>query len=113
MTPVFIINNPIPLKINNPLPFIINNPIPSIIKTPVPFIINNPVPFIINNPIPFVINNPIPFIINNPITAGPALFSGRLRAFGKCTNGVAFSKGSPNLASVRLNLWENSTSHLF
>ena len=36
--------------------------------------------------------------------AGPALFRGRLRAFGKCTNGVAFSKGRPNLASVRLTL---------
>ena len=38
--------------------------------------------------------------------AGPALFRGRLRAFGKCTNGVAFSKGRPNLASVRLTLSE-------
>ena len=28
--------------------------------------------------------------------AGPVLFHGRLRAFGKCTNGVAFSKGRPN-----------------
>ena len=36
--------------------------------------------------------------------AGPALFRGRFRAFGKCTNGVAFSKGRPNLASVRLTL---------
>ena len=36
------------------------------------------------------------------ILAGPALFRGRLRAFGKCTNGVAFSKGRPNLAGVRL-----------
>ena len=36
--------------------------------------------------------------------AGPALFRGRLRAFGKCTNGVAFLKGRPNLASVRLTL---------
>ena len=36
--------------------------------------------------------------------AGPVLFRGRLRAFGKCTNGVAFSKGRPNLASVRLTL---------
>ena len=36
--------------------------------------------------------------------AGPALFCGRLRAFGKCTNGVAFLKGRPNLASVRLTL---------
>ena len=38
------------------------------------------------------------------VLAGPALFHGRLRAFGKCTNGVAFSKGRPNLASVRLTL---------
>ena len=38
--------------------------------------------------------------------AGPALFRGRLRAFGKCTNGVAFSKGRLNLASVRLTLME-------
>ena len=36
--------------------------------------------------------------------AGPALFRGRLRAFGMCTNGVAFSKARPNLASVRLTL---------
>ena len=36
--------------------------------------------------------------------AGPALFGGRLRAFGKCTNGVALSKGRPNLATVRLTL---------
>ena len=36
--------------------------------------------------------------------AGPALFHGHLRAFGKCTNGVAFSKGRPNLASGRLTL---------
>ena len=57
-----------------------------------------------NYPPPFILNNPIPFIINNPIPAGPALFSGRLRAFGKCTNGVAFSKGRPKLASVRLTL---------
>ena len=71
---------------------------------PIPFIITNPIPFIINNPIPFLINKPIPFIIDNPITAGPALFSGRLRAFGKCTNGVAFLKGRPNLASVLLTL---------
>ena len=34
--------------------------------------------------------------------AGTALFRGRLRAFGKCTNGVALSKGRPNLASVQL-----------
>ena len=40
------------------------------------------------------------------ILAGPALFRGHLRAFGKCTNGVALSKGRPNLASVRLTLWE-------
>ena len=26
------------------------------------------------------------------------------KALGKCTNGVAFSKGRPNLASVRLTL---------
>ena len=36
----------------------------------------------------------------NRILAGPAVFRGRSRAFGKCTNGVAFSKGRPNLASV-------------
>ena len=36
---------------------------------------------------------------------GPALFRGRLRALGKCSyNGVAFSKGRPKLASVRLTL---------
>ena len=35
---------------------------------------------------------------------GPTLFRGRLRAFGKCTKGVAFSKGRPNLASVHLTL---------
>ena len=61
---------------------------------------NNPIPFIINNPIPFVINNSIPFIINNHILAGPALFRGRLRAFGKCTNGAPFKKARPNLGSV-------------
>ena len=38
------------------------------------------------------------------LLAGPALFRGRLRAFGKCTNGVALSKGRPNLACVRLTL---------
>ena len=38
------------------------------------------------------------------LLAGPAVFRGRLRAFGKCTNGVAFSKGRPNLAGVRLIL---------
>ena len=38
------------------------------------------------------------------LLTGPALFRGRLNAFGKCTNGVAFSKGRPNLASVRLTL---------
>ena len=38
------------------------------------------------------------------VPAGPALFRGRLRAFGKCSNGVAFSKGRPNLASVRLTV---------
>ena len=38
------------------------------------------------------------------ILAGPALFRGRLRAFGKCTNGVASSKGRQNLDSVRLTL---------
>ena len=36
--------------------------------------------------------------------AGPAVFCGRLRRFGKCSNGVALSKGTPNLASVRLTL---------
>ena len=82
----------------------INNPIPFIIKNPIPFIINNPIPFIIKNPIPLLIKNPIPFIINNPITAGPALFSGRFRAFAKCANGVALSKGKQNLSSVRLTL---------
>ena len=39
-----------------------------------------------------------------PNLAGPALFHGRLRAFRKCTNGVAFSKGRPNLPIVRLTL---------
>ena len=38
--------------------------------------------------------------------AGPVLFRGRLRAFGKCTNGVALSKGWPNWASVKLTLQE-------
>ena len=38
------------------------------------------------------------------IVAGPALFRRRLRAFGKCTNGVALSKGRPNLSSVRLTV---------
>ena len=38
------------------------------------------------------------------LLAGPAVFRGRLRRFGKCTNGVALSKGTPNLASVRLTL---------
>ena len=38
------------------------------------------------------------------ILAGPAVFLGLLRAFGKCTNGVAFSIGRPNLATVRLTL---------
>ena len=66
--------------------------------------LNKDIPLINNNPIPFLVHNPIPFIINNTSPAGPALFRGRLRAFGKCTNGVAFSKGSPNLASVRLTL---------
>ena len=47
------------------------------------------------------------------ILAGPAVFRGRLRAFGKCTNGVALSKGRQNLASVRLTSKENSTSDLF
>ena len=36
--------------------------------------------------------------------AGPAVFRGRLRRIGKCNNGVALSKGTPNLASVRLTL---------
>ena len=44
--------------------------------------------------------------INIIVIAGPAVFRGRLRAFGKCTNGVAFSKGRPNLAIVRLTLEE-------
>ena len=79
-------------------------PLPFIINIAIPFLINNPIPFIINNPIPFLIYNPIPLIIHNPIPAGPALFRGRLRVFGQCTNGVAFSKGRPNLASVRLTL---------
>ena len=30
-------------------------------------------------------------------SSGPVLFRGRLRAFGKCTNGVASSKGRQNL----------------
>ena len=47
------------------------------------------------------------------VVAWPAFFRGRLRAFGKCTNGVAFSKGGPNLASVQLTLKKNSISHLF
>ena len=38
-----------------------------------------------------VFQNPI-----NVILAGPALFRGRLRAFGKCTNGVALLKGRQN-----------------
>ena len=69
---------------------------------PIPFIINNPIRFIINNPIPFLINNPIPFLINNPIPAGHALFRGRLRTFGKCTDVVASSKGRLILDSVQL-----------
>ena len=36
--------------------------------------------------------------------AGPALFRKHLRAFGKCTNGVALSKSRPNLASVQLKI---------
>ena len=40
--------------------------------------------------------------INMIVLAGPAVFRGRLMAFGQCTIGVAFSKGRPNLASVRL-----------
>ena len=47
----------------------------------------------------------ITYVLNN-VLAGPALFRGRLRAFGKCTNGVGFSKGRLNLASVRLTLME-------
>ena len=43
---------------------------------------------------------------DNNTLAGPALFRGLFRAFGKCTNGVAFSKGRPILASVRLTLEE-------
>ena len=38
----------------------------------------------------------IEMLIPQGALAGPALFRGRLRAFGKCTNGVAFSKGRPN-----------------
>ena len=38
------------------------------------------------------------------LLAGPAVFHGRLRRFGKCTNGIALSKGRPNLASVCLTL---------
>ena len=34
------------------------------------------------------------------LLAGPALFRGRLRVYGKCTNGVASSKGRLNLESV-------------
>ena len=37
---------------------------------------------------------------SNPVSYGIA----PLRAFGKCTDGVALSKGRPNLASVRLTL---------
>ena len=44
--------------------------------------------------------------INIIVLAGPALYRGRIRAFGKCTNGVALSKGRPNSASVRLTLQE-------
>ena len=33
-------------------------------------------------------------------------------AFGKCTNGVAFSKGRPNLASVCLTLQEIKILHI-
>ena len=40
--------------------------------------------------------------INIIVLAGPALFRGRLRAFGKCTDVVASSKGRLNLHSVRL-----------
>ena len=36
------------------------------------------------------------------ITSRPALFRGRLRAFGKCTDVVASSKGRLNLDSVWL-----------
>ena len=36
------------------------------------------------------------------ILAGPAVFRGRLRAFGKCTDVVASSKGRLNLDSMRL-----------
>ena len=39
------------------------------------------------------------YILYIYILAGPALFSGRLRAFEKCTNGVAKSKGRQNLDS--------------
>ena len=36
--------------------------------------------------------------------AGPALFRGRLKAFGKGTDGGASSKGRQNLDSVRLTV---------
>ena len=38
------------------------------------------------------------------LLAGPALFRGRLMAFGKCTNGVALSKVRQNLESVQLTV---------
>ena len=39
-------------------------------------------------------------LANHDETAGPTLFRGHLRAFGKCTNGVALSKGRQNLDST-------------
>ena len=36
------------------------------------------------------------------LLAGPALFRGRIRALGKCTDVVASSQGRLNLDSVRL-----------
>ena len=40
--------------------------------------------------------------INIIVLAGPAIFRGRLRAFGKCIDGVASSKGRLNLDCVQL-----------
>ena len=44
-------------------------------------------------------------VVQRKKVAGPALFRGRLKAFGKCTNWVASSKGRQNLESVRLTVW--------
>ena len=50
----------------------------------------------------YMFASPSHLFINIYILAGPALFRGRLRAFGKCTDLVASSKGRLNLDSVRL-----------